>query len=199
MLTDNLYQLIYSWLRTCKWTLLKEGEEMKRISSDPSHFEFDRFFRETIEFEGGGNNGSQHSLDKGGYTKYGLASRSHPSLDLKSLTLEQAKTIYYDEYWRKARCDELPTSIAGYFFDTCVNCGISGGTKILQLAIRNQLSIDLAPDGIIGPETLRYAKQLDISRFKFWRIKHYFDIVNKRPSQMVFLYGWYRRATEYGL
>ena len=38
--------------------------------------------------------------DPGGETKYGICKKSFPSLDIKNLTEDQAKDIYYKNYWQ---------------------------------------------------------------------------------------------------
>ena len=40
-------------------------------------------------------------IDKGGETKYGISKRSYPNLDIKNLTKEQAREIYYKDFWLK--------------------------------------------------------------------------------------------------
>ena len=176
---------------------------MKRISSDPS-FEFEKYLSLTLEFEcGPDDKGSFQKNDPGGFTRFGLSSRSYPDLSLANLTFAQAKLIYKSDFWEKARCRELPDRMAGYFLDTIVNCGITAGTKLLQRAINDQNktkvnNVIIEIDGIIGPITLHHSKNLDLSRLRYWRVKHYFDLVQKKPVLAVFLYGWYRRAVEYG-
>ncbi|MEX8191582.1 glycosyl hydrolase 108 family protein [Comamonas guangdongensis] len=36
----------------------------------------------------------------------------YPQLDIKSLTLADAKVIYRRDYWNRAHCDELPHGVA---------------------------------------------------------------------------------------
>lgn len=38
--------------------------------------------------------------DPGGETNFGIAKKFHPDVDIKNLTVEQAKEIYEREYWR---------------------------------------------------------------------------------------------------
>lgn len=59
--------------------------------------------------------------DPGGPTKYGIAGNFHPGLDIKNLTLEQAKEIYYKEYWLPAGCNEAPYPLDICLFDSQVN------------------------------------------------------------------------------
>ena len=41
-------------------------------------------------------------LDKGGETNYGISKRSYPHLDIHSLTLADAKTIYKRDFCARA-------------------------------------------------------------------------------------------------
>ena len=59
--------------------------------------------------------------DPGGPTKYGIAGKFHPGLDIKNLTLEQAMDIYYNEYWVPAGCDDAPYPMDICLFDSQVN------------------------------------------------------------------------------
>jgi len=81
-------------------------------------------FKEALNFvlkwEGGYSNDPN---DPGGETKFGISKRSYPELDISKLTLEQAKEIYYQNYWLKAGCDTLPYPINICVFDTAVNMG----------------------------------------------------------------------------
>lgn len=45
--------------------------------------------------------------DSGGETKYGISKRSYPNLDIKNLTLEEAKKIYFCDYWLKGKFEQI--------------------------------------------------------------------------------------------
>jgi len=70
--------------------------------------------------------------DPGGETNYGISKRAYPNLDIRSLTTELAGTIYRNDYWMKAGCDNLPGDMALVVFDTAVNCGVSRATAWLH-------------------------------------------------------------------
>ena len=63
---------------------------------------FDRAFRFLIGEEGGY---SADPHDPGGETKFGISKRAYPQLDIKSLTLDQAKAIYRRDYWDRLQLD----------------------------------------------------------------------------------------------
>ncbi len=61
---------------------------------------FEKAFEYVIQNEG------DYVLDKndpGGETKFGISKRSYPTLNIRDLTLEDAKEIYYRDFWMKGR------------------------------------------------------------------------------------------------
>ncbi|GAA5513668.1 hypothetical protein Dcar01_02412 [Deinococcus carri] len=67
-------------------------------------------------------------------TKYGVSAMSYPHLDIQHLTLEQARTIYKQNYWDRAGCDNLPGDLALCVFDTAVNSGVGRALSLLTTA-----------------------------------------------------------------
>ena len=68
--------------------------------------------------------------DKGGLTKYGISSRSHPDLDIQGLTLVQATTIYRTEYWDRAGCNMLPYPVDIAVFNMAVTSGVATAKRL---------------------------------------------------------------------
>ena len=83
--------------------------------------DFDKAVKFTLKWEGGYSNDPH---DSGGETNFGISKRSYPDLDISKLTLKQAKEIYYQNYWLKAGCDELPYPFNICVFNCAVNCGV---------------------------------------------------------------------------
>ena len=77
----------------------------------------------------------------------------------------------------------------------CVNQGRRTAVKILQRAI-NGKGGKLSIDGGFGPGTKSaLAKHKpSIARVRCYRLKHYYDLVNKKPEQERFLFGWFNRT-----
>lgn len=92
---------------------------------------------------------SFNPADPGGETKYGISKRSYPRLDIKNLTVQQAKLIYYKDYWGPLGCSELPANKALIVFDQGVLTGVS---RILSIR-------DLAPGALLGSQ-LNYLADL---------------------------------------
>jgi lysozyme family protein len=89
--------------------------------------------------------------DPGGLTKFGISQRAYPHLNIRELTIEDAKTLYRKDYWDRCSCDKLPAGIAFIVFDAAVNQGVSASIRILQRAL------NVKEDGVIGPATLAAA------------------------------------------
>lgn len=63
------------------------------------------------------------NLDDGSTTKWGIRQAAHPTVDVPSLTLEAAVTIYRTKYWDVLALDTQELGYACACFDTAVNCG----------------------------------------------------------------------------
>lgn len=106
---------------------------------------FDTSFGELIGNEGGYTN---NPSDPGGETNFGISKRSYPGVDIKNLTLEQAKAIYRRDFWAEAGGEVLPEAIKFDVFDAAVNNGVRQAIKTLQKAVGQP------EDGLIGVHTL---------------------------------------------
>lgn len=59
--------------------------------------------------------------DGAGLTKYGICEKWNPGVDVRNLTLEQAKDIYLKKYWIPAGCDQAAFPMDICLFDSQVN------------------------------------------------------------------------------
>ena len=154
---------------------------------------FEEIIEQVLEHEGGYVNDPH---DAGGETNFGIAKRWYPNVDIKNLTKEQAKKIYHQDYWRPAKCDEVPPKLRHIYFDMCVNFGRRGAVKVLQQAANSITRNKIDVDGGIGPATLNAIKNLSVDRVRAYRVLRFADIVNRKPEQERFWFGWFRRALE---
>ena len=65
-------------------------------------------------------------------TKYGITAMSYPTLDIKNLTLDDARRIYKANYWDKINGDKLEPALALVAFDTAVNSGVGKALEFLN-------------------------------------------------------------------
>ena len=128
---------------------------------------FDEIIDIVLQHEGGYVNDKD---DMGGETKYGITKRFYPHLDIKNLTKEEAKEIYYKDYWIPSKANKLPSELQYPYFDCVVNTGQSRAVKILQKACNNRNTFDIKEDGLIGAATISAAKKLEADRFISYRI-----------------------------
>ena len=154
--------------------------------------QFDDIIEVVLEHEGGYVNDPQ---DPGGETNFGIAKRSHPDVDIKNLTKDGAKEIYYKDYWIKNRVPQMPEDLKHIYFDMCVNQGRGRAVNILQRAA-NAKGADLKVDGGLGPKTIGSLKNVELERVRAYRIKYYADLVTRKPDLEKFYFGWFRRGLE---
>ncbi len=81
-------------------------------------------------------------------TKYGITAMTYPHLDIRNLSLEDAKDIYKRDWWDAMRCDELDPELAFQMFDGAVNSGRGNAVRWLQRAL------GVVDDGHVGPVTM---------------------------------------------
>lgn len=152
-------------------------------------------FEFTIGSEGGYSNIKE---DSGGETNYGICKRDYPNEDIKNMTVERAKELYYKNYWLPSNCAQLVTMgyslTAMVLFDSSINCGCKTGKKLLQKCL-----LGIEPDGIIGSQTLKaIAKCEDLNlaeKVLIERQKYYDLIISKNQTLKKFKNGWTNRIT----
>lgn len=134
--------------------------------------------------------------DSGGLTKFGISAVSHPHLDILSLTREQARAIYEDEYLKKPGIDQIePAFLRDNVLDFAVNCGIPVAIRTLQLLL------GVERDGQIGPDTLAAIAATDAkvlnNKLCAARESYYFSLAQAHPKNRKFLRGWRARARKF--
>lgn len=149
---------------------------------------FDQVFDKLINHEGGY---VFNPHDPGGETKFGISKRSYPHLDIHSLTLADAKTIYKRDFWDRAQCDKLHPDLAFDLFDGAVNSGIGQAIRWLQRAV------GVADDGVVGPLTLASInRENDTSAIRARYNGHRLDFMTRLSTWDVFGKGWARRIAS---
>lgn len=124
------------------------------------------------------------------YRGVAITSETHDSLirDLRSISPQVTREIYYRRFWRGGHCNDLPPPLAFMHFDAGVNHGVNGAARMLQRAVGAEV------DGEIGPETIGAArrssqkqsvrKYAEVRRTHYRRLKHFWR----------FGRGWLRRV-----
>lgn len=153
---------------------------------------FDTAISFVLKEEGGLVNDPQ---DPGGLTKFGISSRSYPSVDIRALTEAQAKEIYRRDYWVAISGDALPLALGIPLLDCAVH---SGPSKAIQLL---QDTLQIKADGNLGPVTksaiAMYVAQQSPEALAVGlvqrRTKFLVNQCRSQPSKLKFLTGWMLR------
>lgn len=165
----------------------------------------DKLIDDVIRREGGYVN---HPADRGGPTNWGITqavARQHGFAgDMRNLPRATAADIYRRIYWLRPGFDKVAERyprVGAEMFDTGINMGPEAAGQFLQRALNALLGTALMRDGIIGTRSLDA-----LDRFKSVRGaagekalvgvldalqgERYVAIVEARPSQRAFLFGW---------
>lgn len=155
--------------------------------------ETDNYFEIAVKFVKEAEGGlTDDKDDPGGLTNFGIDQRSHPNVDIRNLTWDAAKQIYYKEYWLASKADKVPFPACISFMDCVVNVGITQTNKFLQRIVGTK------DDGYIGPLTLKavesYADPKNLAeKLIDARQTFYNNLVLKREGLRKFLKGWTNR------
>ena len=153
--------------------------------------EFLQIIDKILENEGGYVNDPS---DKGGETNFGISRRAFPEEDIKNMTEDRAKYIYYEKYWKPSKAYLLPERLQYIYFDMVVNFGPRGAARVLQHAINGKYNDSVVVDGRVGPKTIKAIRNLELERLRAYRVLKFAEIVCKSPDQEKFWFGWFRRA-----
>lgn len=110
--------------------------------------------------------------DPGGETRYGIAKRSHPNVDIKNLTLQGALDIYLKEYWNCYQLEQLTSPLTVVVMDSYVQ---HNPNKVKQF--------------------ITDAKG-DWNEIISHRRIYYLQLIEKNPTLFKFKNGWMARLTD---
>lgn len=170
------------------------------------------FFEQAIEVvlkhEGGLAN---NSADPGGITNYGISLRfleesgididgdgDIDADDIKALTPDTAKPLYYSHFWLPGGYDRLgDPMVATKIFDMSVNMGLSRAHIIAQTAA-NTCGASLVCDGVLGPKSVAAICSIEPQKYLLAvcdeQSNFYKRLSTQKPALKVFLWGWLHRA-----
>lgn len=140
----------------------------------------------TLKWEGGYVNDRR---DPGGETKYGISKRAFPHMNIRTLTIDEAKEIYRAKYWGPINGNRLPLAIGMATFDFAVNSGVRRASKYLQWVL------GVTQDGKIGNITVEAAKRAnshDVAESLIQRRLHFL----MRLEGDAYDAGWINRCVD---
>lgn len=157
---------------------------------------YEEALRRCLKHEGGYGN---HPDDPGGPTNFGITlndyrrfiNKAATAIDVKNMTVEQAKKIYRAQYWDAQRCDELPHGVDYAMFDYGVNSGIGRSGKVL----RRILSLD-DKSSVVTPGVVSAAKAKDPAQLVEKICDERLAFLKRLKTWNVFGAGWGRRVLE---
>lgn len=135
---------------------------------DHSRANFERAQDLIREFEGGFTN---HPDDPGGPTNFGITHRTLAAWrnkksvtvdEVRNMTYQEAKDIYYAEYWSKCSCGLMPGPLALPVYNLAVHGGPGMAGDFLQRAL-NENGASLKVDKRIGEKTVAAAISAPLS------------------------------------
>lgn len=138
--------------------------------------EFEQALKFVLEREGGYVNNPN---DPGGATNKGITQGTYNSWrkskglavkDVKLITNEEVKEIYYKNYWLAAKCNTMTKKFAVVCFDSAVNHGVGKVKDFLTACQYNDLEV-----------------------YFLERIRYYNNLA-KRANMRTFLHGWLNRV-----
>jgi len=115
------------------------------------------------------------------------------NLDLDTELQHKIEDFYRVNFWDRVKGDDIKhEEVAFAIFDFGVNAGVSTSAVLAQKVL------DLDADGVIGNGTVTALNEQDPERFlasfTLAKIARYIYIVNKKPSNKKFFFGWVNRA-----
>ncbi len=173
--------------------------------------------KKVLEHEGGY---IFHEADRGGPTNFGVTIATYNQYmsaklgkpysatidEIKNMSPSVAIDIYKKLYWDKIQGDKIKKyTVALAIFDQAINRGVSSAVKQAQRVIKKLDPLGFAKiseDGVMGPASLTALNSIAEKPFIDSYLQEsklfYQNLVQKNPSQQVFLTGWLNRLTSLG-
>ena len=157
-------------------TVVKQtNQRVNTVKNDDTSF--NKMLDFVLQSEGGyvaddcgeaGNRGVRQST----YDSYRKGKGLQPR-DVKELTLDETREIYYETYYKKSGADKIEDTILAFqVFDTAVNMGVGAAKELLNQSGN------------------------DADKFRELRLKRYKNIAAKNPSKRKYLEGWINRVNN---
>jgi len=168
---------------------------------------FEEIMESVRKWEGGL---TDHPADRGGLTNMGITRdyyATYLGVDralitdemIRDLTWDDAKAIYWKNTYTKIGIEKLPEILQPAVTHFAITSGESRAIQKLQLVVGAK------QDGKLGPDTLAKVKAMQeklgndkklLGLYLQEILRYMIRIVKSRPSQIVFLEGWFNRFYE---
>lgn len=160
---------------------------------------FDKSFDRTIGHEGGyqadpkdRGNWTTGVIGKGELkgTKYGISAMTYPNVDIKNLTVDQAKAIYKKDFWDALGMERFPSALQFQLFDAAINHSWRRTVQILQRAV------GVADDGVIGPKTITATNAKELNDLLMLFLAERIEYFTKLSTFQTYAKGWMMRCAN---
>lgn len=148
-------------------------------------------FMNTLLHEDGSLSGVVVKDSNGYLVRWGINQKSWPSVDVSSLSFQDAIRICYQKIWPHNLELIRSQTVENAVFDLEFNNGARNGVKMLQRAL------GLKEDGMIGVKTVEAANadpDLTSKMLEQTISDHYRKIAQAQPSEAVYLDNWLARV-----
>lgn len=154
---------------------------------------FDRCLKEVFIHEGEYAN---HPADRGGPTKFGITQKTlsdwrgtqATEADVRQLTRDEARLIYFSRYWNPVRGDELPPGVDLVLFDAAVHMGVGRAVRMAQRIVGASV------DGVVGRQTLAAIRGFPVEELIRRFCEDRLAFLRTLPNWETFKIGWQRRV-----
>jgi len=135
--------------------------------------------------------------DRGGPTAWGISKKWNPEAWTNGPpSRETAAAIYEDRYINKPGFAKIG---AGNLREFLVDYGVTSGPAVAIQKLQRVLGV--AADGVLGPQTLVALTKRDpnslLNQLIDERLKSLVRLVQAKPAQLQFLYGWVTRVLSF--
>ncbi len=171
-----------------------------QFDAERSRANFERAQALIKEFEGGFVDDPK---DPGGATNFGITHRTLASWrkkpvtkqDVFNMSYDEAKDIYFAEYWSKSSCGSMPGPLALPVYNVAVHAGPGAAGNFLRRAL-NQNGATLKSEGMIDDETIGALAKARLGDLTSDFIDLYEAKLRAHPNFAHFKNGFLRRVAK---
>ena len=150
-----------------------------------------------LKAEGGYVNDSR---DNGGETSYGISHRANPDVDIKNLTWDGAKRIYFEKYYVSSQINKIESvKIRMALLDFFIHSG-HDGIKQFQKVLNRDEDISIKVDGHLGGDSFdaidTYVSHWDEGRLLQVLKRYRKRLMRRHSDYRYFGSGWTHRLNS---
>jgi len=102
------------------WKTSARGWPRRKKANNEKPMNPDEAYTRLMDLEGVSL--TDHPMDPGGKTKFGISELGYPNEDIAGMTVERAKKLYYRDYWLPLRLNDLKDDLRFEMFHIERHC-----------------------------------------------------------------------------